>query len=121
MSNENSKDDERLAAEVVRALEATEHSIPPAAVERLAQARRAAVAAADRPRSTWLWPRYVAAGAVASVALAVALLLRPADVALPPLDEVELVVAQDAELMEELEFAAWMLAMEDADDAAHSG
>ena len=125
MSNDNpideSERDDPVVNDVVRALEETEHNVPPAARERLAQARRAAVAVADRPSPGLLQPRYVAAGTAAAVALAVALLLRPTDVALPPLGDAELVVAQDAELMEELEFAAWMLAMDESDDAPHSG
>ncbi len=128
MSNESPIDpvddsnrDDPVVTEAVRALEETEHNVPPAALERLAEARRAAVAVADRPSPGLLQPRYVAAGAMAAVALAVVLLLRPTDVALPPFDDAELVVAQEAELMEELEFAAWILAMDESDEAPHSG
>ena len=39
----------------------------------------------------------------------------------PPLDQPEVGIAQEAELLEELEFVAWMMAMEESGEAPVSG
>ena len=118
--------DQELEQQAQRAgarLRDSEHDVPPEVAQRLAQMRRQAVAAADGASSSaWdLWPRFVGVGAVLSAALLVAVLVRtPTDV-LPRLDEAELAAAQEAELLEELEFVAWMVAMEEADELPNSG
>ena len=119
MTEQNERD-EAVAERLAGMLRDGERDLPPEVVQRLAAARRTAVAAADRP-SMGVWPRYVGAGALASVGLVVALMLQPDVTPLPPLDDAELAVAQDAELMEDLEFAAWMMAMEETDESSNSG
>ena len=82
-------------------------------LDQLAMARRTAVSQADRTTSA-LQPWAVGlAGSAAAAALVLALTLNTIEEELPPMDEVEFVVAQDAELMEDLEFVAWMIALEE--------
>ena len=96
--------------------------------QRLSEARRAAVAAAlDQPRlpSGWsLWRWTGAGGVAASLALVTVLAVRgpePPSDALPRMEGLELALVQDSELLEELEFVAWMVAMEEADEPLTSG
>ena len=115
--------DEHLGARVSDALDASSEELPLGVATRLAAARRDAIA--TRTRGVWFTPARLAAfGSVALVALAVALLARtpglPADTAEPalaeaalPADAAELEMALEMELMEDLEFVAW-LALEDA-------
>ena len=110
------KDLTRLGSELRRA----ENDLPPEIVDRLRAARREAVTLADehaqQPWRSWLtWQRWGAAAAMAGVVLAVALVLQRPDVTLPVAEEEELAAAQDTELLEDLEFVAWMVALEDED------
>lgn len=102
-----SQDEERFLEDVRRVLD--EGQLPPGVAGRLATARRAAVAAADegavRLPSTWL-----PVGALASTVLAVAIAVVAADGrTLPALgDDRALAAAQEVELLEDLEFLAWL-------------
>ena len=89
----------------------------PSVAARLAAMRREAVAIAEdgSRESSWLQhlfaPRaLVAAGAVLSLVIAAWVVLRPTDdsLPLPLLTEPEIAVVQDLELLEELEFLAWL-------------
>ena len=79
----------------------------------------------ERLRRARLWPKVAGAGAAVTAGLvfAVTVLLflqSPVD-SLPRMDDVELAAAQDAELLDELEFLAWMVALEEPDDIPKSG
>ncbi len=117
---EQNQPEEDFVERLTGTLRDGEHDLPPEVIERLGAARRAAVAAADRPAKP-VWPHFVGAGALASAALVVVLMIQPEVAPLPPLDAAELAAAQDAELLEDLEFAAWMMAMEEADEPSNSG
>ena len=89
--------------------------VPPEVATRLAAARRAAMDQYRQPRAGWGFGMGLsAAGAAAAVALAVGLLLVGEEEipALPPglvmADEAEISAAQEAELLSELEFLAWL-------------
>lgn len=103
------------------ALRQTELGVPLSVQQRLAAARRAAVAEAERPQPV-PWGRLAGSGALASAALVLALMLPGTGTqSLPALEEAEMAAAQNAELLEELEFVAWMLAEESADDSPGKG
>lgn len=89
-------------------------------LERLSAARREAVAVADvrKGRSGLSRPwGFGIGGSAATVALLLAVFLDSGEQKYPPLDDVDFTVAQEAELLEDLEFVAWMLAVE-ADDSS---
>ncbi len=105
------------------ALRQTELGVPLSVQQRLAAARRAAVAEAERPQPV-PWGRLAGSGALASAALVLVLALMlpgTGTQSLPALEEAEMAAAQNAELLEELEFVAWMLAEESADDSPGKG
>ncbi len=109
--------DKRWAERAGEALRDAEHDVPPAIAERLAAARREAVAvadaSADRNAGLGWWPKLAGASAVAVAALAWVLLPDPTPERLPAWDDTEMAAAAEAELLEDLEFVAWMMAMED--------
>ena len=114
---EDQKKNENLRTAFIEA----ERDINPDIAHRLASARREAVAVADR-RNVWQTPMAwglsgTAAAAVLAYAIMTPGLLEPGTEGMPPLDQPEFVVAQDAELLEELEFVAWMMAMEESGEA----
>ena len=118
MSNtEHNDGDEHFTARAKAVLERSELDIDPDRLARLQQARRMAVAAAaaeDAPRTGWLsWA--LPAGAVATVALVAGLLITP-DPQTDPLllDPAEMSAAAEMELLDELEFVAWMLEQDHA-------
>lgn len=93
-----------------RALRESEEDLPESVRQRLGEARRAAVTAADTPNSM-SWTPFL--GALASAALFLVLVMpRSATQSLPLLEDTEMAAAQEVELLEELEFVAWMLAEE---------
>ncbi len=103
-------------ARLKEALRAEREKLPEDVRERLAASRRQAVALLDEAESRrWsladlFGPRGLVVAAAASVA-AVALwvgLSAPEDPALPLLSAPEVAVVQDLELLEELEFLAWL-------------
>ena len=91
-------------------------TVPAEAAERLASMRRQAVAELDERAFDWSrWPgwrgRAVAVVAAAVVVMVTAwIYLRPATDAmvLPLVTEPEVAIVQDLELLEELEFLAWL-------------
>jgi hypothetical protein len=116
MSSEDPLNMDQLQADLRR----RENELAPEVAERLLAARREAVRVADsndaRPWVNWLgWQAWAATGALASGVLVVAIMLQTPSLALPAGDEVELAAAQEIELLEELEFVAWMVALEDED------
>jgi len=86
--------------------------LPGAVVERLATARRRALAEAGAGRRARLRApgRWLPVGALAATLLAVVLLEHSAPVPAPPLeDDVQLAAVENLELLENLDFAAWMV------------
>lgn len=94
-------------------LHETERDIDLETREQLAAARRAAVASADASAPwlpPWLSPWLLGfGGSAATMALVLAITFASVEPELPPLDQVEFAVAQDTELLEDLEFVAWMM------------
>jgi len=116
MNNEDQLNIDKLRAD----LRLYENELAAEVGERSLAARREAVAVADansvRSRSSWLsWRAWAATGALASAVLVVAVVLETPALTLPQGDEVELAAAQEIELLEELEFVAWMVAFENED------
>ncbi|NGX16296.1 hypothetical protein [Wenzhouxiangella sp. XN24] len=107
--NEDRQDQDKLAAAARRHTE----EVSPEVAERLRAMRRVAVSElGEGPANAapgWLWPAGVAA---AGVALTLALLLGEPDGSAPdPLllaDADELAVVADLDVLEELEFLAWL-------------
>ena len=121
MSDEEFSEFERKARQ---RLEASEHDIDPDRLQRLQAARRAAVAAVPAAPERGLAGRWwVPTGAMAAVALVLGLLLLPEPEGLPPvLDAAEMSAAQEMELLDELEFVAWMLEQESTlENEVHAG
>ena len=101
---------EKRAREVLRA---SVDDVLPEVAERLVAMRRAAVQELEeRSSSQWQTPWFWApAGATAMVVLTLGLFLYTGNTPVPmfdDLDEAQLAAAQDIELLEELEFLAWM-------------
>ncbi len=115
---------EALAKRAGQRLRESEREVTPDISQRLAEARRNAVAVADvqsGKRSFTAVNRWLGLGAVAAGVLAVAVMLRAPIESMPDADDLDLVVAQEVELLEDLEFVAWMVAMEDSERMDHSG
>ncbi len=111
MSEERLIGDDEFVSRVRDALDA--QSLAPELADRLAAARRRAVASLDTPipRAPGAW---VPVGALASTLLVVGLFSvtigRNVDHKSAPLfdDDVQLAVAQDLDLLDDLEFVAWL-------------
>ena len=115
MSDEGLIGDDQFVSRVRDALNA--QTLAPELADRLAAARRLAVASVDAPipRAPSAW---VPVGALASTLLVVGLFSVAIDRSVdhksgPPLDDVQFAVAQDLDLLDDLEFVAWL----DSDDA----
>ena len=115
-------DNKKFAENLGRRLRASEVDVSPDVAARLQAARRAAVEQADQgsaPASPW--SRVAGVGGVLAAALVLAVLIRtPADT-LPRMEAEELAAAQEAELLEDLEFVAWLVAMDEMNDLPKQG
>lgn len=121
------KDDQDIDSRLAAAERERADALSGPIQQRLAAARRQAVAEMDQTsaRSGFRWAYALPAGAVAAVTLVVALQFIPSahdaqDTApmttlLPDLDESQQVAASELELLEELEFLAWMAEVEEVD------
>jgi hypothetical protein len=101
---------EHFAASVRAVLEAD--ALPADMAERLAAARRRAIAGAAGRTALRRAPprRWVPVGALAATLLGVFVLRQGTEVpALPLDDDVQLAAVENLELLENLEFAAWMV------------
>jgi hypothetical protein len=111
MNADDSHSADQFAARVRRVLDA--QTLPVGVAERLAAARRRALAAAAGGSSAVRHApprRWVPVGALAATLLAVVMLRQGASVpALPLEDDVQLAAVENLELLENLEFAAWMV------------
>lgn len=117
--------DEAWAAQAGQRLREAERELPDGVVEQLQVARAQALETALQSGGGDRWRMAGLGGAgAAAAALVVFVALNSAapDLdALPLMDEAELAAAQEAELLEELEFLAWMVAQEQADATAGKG
>lgn len=117
----------KAAAAAGAQLRQDELEVSPEVAQSLQAARRLAVDEAERSlaSATPWWPKIAGAGAAVSAAFVVVVSLTvylqaPLD-SLPRMDESEMAAAQEADLLEELEFVAWMVAIEEADELPNSG
>ena len=110
--------DDSEAVFVARVREALDRQpLPPGIPQRLVAARRAAVDSVQPARRVPAVPsRWVPVGALASTVLAVGVAMVSMESARLPIveDERAFVAAQDVELLEDLEFLAWL------DDGTHA-
>ena len=114
MNNETPQDSnavfEKRAREV---LQAVGNEVPPEVNERLVAMRRAAIQEMESPTSgqwqtRWLW---APTAATAVVVLSLGVFLYSGNAPVPMFDDFDsahLAAAQDMELLEELEFLAWL-------------
>lgn len=105
--------DTQWADQAAQQLRAAERDIDPDIAAKLQAARARALKAAQarHPHRGWV-PGLLGAGAAAAAVVFTVLLYSPAETTsdlLPFLEEAEMAAAQDAELLENLEFVAWML------------
>ena len=120
------KSDEQFANDVGQVLRRDGEAVPPDVARRLQAARREAVEiAGTEDRNHW-WAglsRPMWASAAALVLAVSIVLMWPGDSveSLPDIAGEEFAVAQEVELLEDLEFVAWVAAMEAEDDAAPRG
>ncbi len=116
MKTDDHRDDIAFTERVRSALDAA--GVPDDVVDRLGAARRQAVAIADaRARIVPLPSRWLPMGAMAATVLAAVLLRGPPNIpAVPFDDDLQLAAVDDLDLLENLEFAAWMVES-DAGDA----
>jgi hypothetical protein len=117
--NETPSDrDDAFVARVRAVLDAGDKAVDSSVADRLAAVRRAAVAALDVPRAAEV-ARWIPASAAAGMLVAVGMFawsVRIPD--LPVFDDDEAVLAaQDLDLLDDIEFVAWMVE-QDGDDAA---
>ena len=115
MSNDKPRQDPANEAFEKRAREVlltTVDDVPPEVAERLVAMRRAAVQELEERSSSqwtpWFW---APAGAAAIVVLTLGLFLYTGNTPVPmfdDLDDAQLAAAQDMDLLEELEFLAWL-------------
>ncbi|XOV83028.1 MAG: hypothetical protein ACFHXK_19515 [bacterium] len=114
-------DDQRWAEQAGRQLRAQEDLLAQGSQARLRSARGQAMQVGAEKSGPWLlWPA-VSAGGVGAAALVWAVFLSMPVDRLPVLNEEEMAAAQHVELLEELEFVAWMLAEEGVTDAPSQG
>ena len=116
MNDPVSSDDAKFLADVRAVLDTS--ALPDGVPERLAAARRAAVAAVEPRRNASAPPApWIPVAALATTVLAVAVAITATDThVLPVVDDARaLAAAQDLELLEDLEFLAWL------DDDAYAG
>lgn len=113
--------DDPFVAGVVDELGRSEADVPAEVSQRLVAARREAVAAFESRQPRQRWFQWGALGAVSAGILVLAVFLQSPVQKMPYAEETELIVAQEAELLEDLEFVAWVVAMEESGDEPHSG
>ena len=114
-------DDIKWAQQTGQQLREQEDVVAQAVQARLRTARNQALQATPKAATPWiLWPALSAGGACAAILAWAVLIATPVDI-LPVMDDVEMAAAQEVELLEELEFVAWMLAMEESNATPSQG
>lgn len=120
------EDLEKTANALGAQLRQAELDVPSMVAQRLQAARRQAVAQAQSAvASEPGWSRFTGWSAAASALLVLAVgvavfVPKPVDT-MPRMNEAEIAAAQESELLQELEFVAWMVAMEEANELPNSG
>ncbi len=103
-------DDDRFVEQSRQALRRSENELDADVQSRLRLARRQAIASIEERRPKFMRPWVFAPiGSMAAVALAVGIYLSQGGDELSFPGNEEFTVAQDMELLEELEFVAWMV------------
>ncbi len=119
--HESDPDLEQWGKRTGERLRDAETQLPPHTISDLRSARLAAVAASERSAKPLLyWPLVTATGAFAAI-LAWSVFVAKPDLALPNMDDMEMAAAQESELLEDLDFVAWMLALEETDESPSRG
>lgn len=114
MNNQQEKFAQRVAAH----LRAREDELSGETRARLSAARAQALAQLDRPRRV-VGYQWAGAGAFAVLALAVGLVLNTQQLEqMPDLETGDFLAAQELELLEDLEFAAWVAELDELDEPA---
>ena len=115
--NDRQQSDTQWAEQAALQLRAAERDIDPDTAAKLQAARARAIDAAPAAPSNRGWiPGILGAGAAAAAFVITVLVYSPGETTpdiLPLLDETEMAAAQDAELLENLEFVAWMMENDD--------
>ncbi len=124
-------EEQACADEASRQLRLQERQISPEIADALAQARSRALAqhVGDGGNDArFKWWQVSGAGAAVSAILLLAVYSGMSDPAseselipLPQMNEIEMAAAQEAELLEDLEFVAWILALEEPDAQPSQG
>lgn len=121
MMSELNDEDQQWAQRAGEQLRSHEHAIAQGTQARLRSARGQALQAASEPVRSWMfWPAWGSGGLSAAVFAWVVFVAAPVEV-LPVMDDIEMAAAQEAELLEELEFVAWMLTEREMDDEPYQG
>ena len=98
-----------FAAQASEKLDVDLQNMDEALISRLAKARRAALEESYRPVPN-LWNAWLPAGAFAAIALVITVLVNTGTPGLPNYEsELQASAATEMELLEDLEFAAWIL------------
>ena len=120
------QEDLDFARHLTQALKDDEQALSDDVKQRLYEARQRAVDLARQPAGKtkrWVLP-FLGAGVTTAAAILVVVLMLPVASSIDPLplgEDTELAAAQDLELLQELEFVAWMMAMEESDRLGNSG
>jgi hypothetical protein len=121
MMNELHPDDQKWAEQAGQQLREHEQVAARTLQARLRSARGQALQAAPETSRSWLlWPVLSMGSACAAMLVWAVLFAAPVN-RLPMLDDEEMAAAQNVELLEELEFVAWMLAEKGTTDAPSQG
>lgn len=121
MMDELHPEDQKWAEQAGQQLRKQEQIVAQASQARLRSARAQALQVMPETRRSWLlWPTLGLGSACAAMLVWAVLFTIPVD-RLPVLDDEEMAAALNVELLEELEFVAWMLTEKDATDAPSQG
>lgn len=118
------QDELAYARHLTEPLQAGEDNLSDEIVARLYEARQQALDVTRQPQAKSWWLPTIGVGMTGAAAVLVVVLLLPVSDAITPLpvgEDVELAAAQDLDLLEDLEFVAWMVAMEESDKLGSSG
>ena len=115
--NHDDKEADEYANRLADRLRASEHDIDAETLARLGQARREAVAMSEQRSRSRHKQYWLGAGGAAVAASLLVVMLNTGQVdPLPDADPEEFAAAQDIEMLEELEFIAWVASLEEIDD-----
>ena len=122
MNGPNTHDEERFADQAKDLFDDSVERLDAATLSQLNQRRQAALAEVSSKDSRVLWGRWLPAAGVTAAAVVAVVMLQGTPVVDPPLDaatDFEILISEDnLEMIEELEFYAWLelVAEESADN-----